>query len=78
MLGSPQIDDTVRLTCDLPELWLQRGAVGVVRSIWFSPAALYEVEFDGLGLSCQTRALILQEQIELSQADRSELTTTPA
>jgi len=72
MVGSPQIDDTVSLTSDLPELWLPRGSRGIVRSIWFSPEAVYEVEFDGLGLDYRTRALILQEQIELSQGAQAE------
>jgi hypothetical protein len=39
------LNAVVRLTHDLPTLWLSRGEVRVVRSIWLSPANYYEVEF---------------------------------
>src|SRR5206468_3787163 len=41
----PRVDDVVCLTEAIPELWLQRGDQGVVKSIWLLPAAAYEVEF---------------------------------
>lgn len=63
VLAMPQIDDTVRLTSDLPDLWLRRGMLGVIRSVWFAPNAVYEVEFEPTGLNCPTRALLLDEQI---------------
>jgi hypothetical protein len=37
--------DRVRLTQDLPELELLRGAIGVVRGTWLYPNPAYEVEF---------------------------------
>jgi hypothetical protein len=52
---------------DIPELQLQRGDVGVVCSKWFAPTEAYEVEF---GLPGPTRALLLAEQLQLTeQAD---------
>jgi len=65
----PQIDDYVRLTQDIPELELNRGQVGVVRSLWFSPTIAYEVEFRPAGFEGQTRALLLTEQFTLEQSD---------
>ena len=64
MLSMPQVDDTVQLTRDIPDLWLSRGTVGVIRSVWFAPSTVYEVEFEPVGLNCTTRALLLDEQIE--------------
>ena len=48
-MRQPHIDDFVRLTQDIPELSLNRGAVGVVRSTWFAPTVAYEVEFHKIG-----------------------------
>jgi hypothetical protein len=62
-MRQPQIDDRVRLTHDIPELALFRGDVGVVRSVWFAPACAYEVEFQEDHAHCQTRALVLEEQL---------------
>ncbi len=59
----PHIDDHVRLIQDVPELSLNRGLVGVVRSTWFAPMTTYEVEFHLAGLSHQTRALLKAEQV---------------
>ena len=61
------IDDYVRLRQDLPNLYLSRGEVGVVRSTWFAPHIAYEVEFHPVGLSHETRALLLEEQVELEE-----------
>ena len=58
------IDDLVRLRHDLPNFSLQRGSVGVVRSTWFSPRTAYEVEFESVGLSSETRALLVEDQLE--------------
>jgi Domain of unknown function (DUF4926) len=66
-MRSPKIDDKVRLIRDIPELFLSRGEVGVVRSTWFAPTVAYEVEFQKIGLNCQTRALLLQEQLTLAE-----------
>jgi hypothetical protein len=54
----------VRLTRDVPTLWLNRGDVGVVRSTWMSPANYYEVEFRKPG-QCPMRALLGGELLEL-------------
>ena len=70
----PHIDDTVRLTQDIPELSLSRGSLGVVRSTWFAPSVAYEVEFHQIGNDYQTRALLLAEQVEVED----ELATLPA
>ena len=61
----PHVDDFVRLTQDIPELALNRGEVGVVRSTWFSPLVAYEVEFHQMGHAYQTRALLQAEQVEV-------------
>ena len=47
----------VRLTHDVPTLWLNRGDVGVVRSTWLSPANYYEIEFRKPG-QCPMRTLV--------------------
>jgi hypothetical protein len=57
--------DMVRLLTDVPTLWLRRGEVGVVRSLWFSPIAAYEVEFHPDGQPGEIRALLFPEQLEV-------------
>lgn len=59
----PDIDEQVRLRQDIPELSLSRGQVGVVRSTWFAPTVAYEVEFHKIGISQETRALLLEAQL---------------
>ncbi len=54
MTRAPHVDDFVRLTRDIPELSLNCGEVGVVRSTWFSPSVAYEVEFHQIGHDYQT------------------------
>lgn len=71
----PHIDDTVRLTQDIPELSLSRGSLGVVRSTWFAPSVAYEVEFHQIGDDYQTRALLLADQVEV---EAEMATTMPA
>jgi hypothetical protein len=60
-MRQPHIDDFVRLNQDIPELELQRGMLGVVRSTWFAPTVAYEVEFDQEGHG--KRALLLERQV---------------
>ena len=60
-MRQPHVDDVVRLNQDIPELELQCGQVGVVRSTWFAPTVAYEVEFDPAG-DCK-RALLLERQV---------------
>jgi len=64
-MRKPHVDDFVRLMQDIPELLLNRGAVGVVRSTWFSPSIAYEVEFHQIGHDCETRALLMEEQVQV-------------
>jgi hypothetical protein len=66
-MRSPHVDDFVRLIADIPELSLNRGEVGVVRSTWFAPSVAYEVEFHQIGHDYQTRALLLPEQLQLEE-----------
>ena len=47
----------VRLTHDVPTLWLHCGDVGTVRSVWLSPVDRYEVEFNKPG-QAPVRALL--------------------
>lgn len=63
----PHVDDFVRLTQDIPELSLNRGELGVVRSTWFAPSVAYEVEFHKIGHDYQTRALLLEQQVEVEE-----------
>jgi hypothetical protein len=65
----PHVDDFVRLTQDIPELSLSRGERGVVRSTWFAPSVAYEVEFRKIGNDYQTRALLLDEQVVVDEAE---------
>ena len=66
-MRKPQVDDVVRLTQDIPELSLNCGEVGVVRSTWFAPATAYEVEF-AQGCHDQTRALLRGDQMIVEEA----------
>ncbi len=71
-MRQPRINDSVRLTQGIPELSLDKGETGVVRSTWFAPAISYEVEFHPLGQDYQTRCLVGAEQLELSDAASGE------
>ena len=66
-MRSPTINDSVRLTKDIPEHSLRRGIVGIVCSKWCSPEEAFEVEFGPPGLDEQTRALLTSEQLELDE-----------
>jgi hypothetical protein len=55
------VDDVVWLTSDIPNLNLQKGQKGVVRSLWLTSQISYEVEF--AGLDERTRAVLLREQL---------------
>jgi hypothetical protein len=67
-MREPTVNDTVRLTQDIPYLSLHRGEVGVVRSKWFSPTTVYEVEFHQIGCDSDTRTLCSPEQVEVDEA----------
>jgi hypothetical protein len=64
-MRQPHVDDIVRLNQDIPELELQRGQTGVVRSTWFAPTVAYEVEFDLSGAN--KRALLLERQVTVEE-----------
>ena len=72
----PAIDDTVRLRQDIPELMLLRGMSGVVRSTWCAPWPAYEVEFKIDGNTYETRALLMAEQVEVSDSAESIVDAT--
>ncbi len=65
----PVVGDIVKLTHDIPELMLERGEVGVVRSTWFAPLTAYEIEFCPHAQSMHTRALLLSEQFSVEERD---------
>ena len=67
-MRQPIVDDQVRLTQDIPELWLTKGERGVVRSTWFAPAIAYEVEFQ-IGRDCRTRVLVRPEQLQVEEPE---------
>jgi hypothetical protein len=66
-MSQPSVDDRVRLTHDVPQFSLPRGAVGVVRSIWFAPSVAFEVEFHQLNSDSPSgcRCLLRPEQVEM-------------
>ena len=61
----PAPDDRVRLTEDVPTLWLQHGEVGVVVGVRFAPDAAYEVEFHKACNGETLRALLFARQVEV-------------
>jgi hypothetical protein len=65
-MRQPHVDDVVRLNQDIPELELQRGQTGVIRSTWFAPTVAYEVEFGDMGAA--KRALLLERQVTVEDA----------
>ena len=62
-MQAPEVDGSVVLLEDIPELGLRSGAVGVVCSTWFAPEPAYEVEFQPPRGSA-TRALVMKNQIQ--------------
>jgi hypothetical protein len=66
-MRTPRVDDVVRLTQAIPELWLQSGDHGVVKSIWSVPSAAYEVEFRPTSSDCATRVLLLAHQFRAEE-----------
>jgi hypothetical protein len=69
-MRQPHVDDFVFLNQDIPELELQRGQRGVVRSTWFAPTVAYEVEFDQAG-DATRRALLLERQVTVELFDQN-------
>jgi hypothetical protein len=66
-MRKPAVDDYVRLTHDVPYLSLARGEIGIVRSTWFAPQMAYEVEFHQIGQDCQTRVMLLPDQLQVEE-----------
>jgi hypothetical protein len=66
-MRQPHIDDFVRVTVDVPQQSVNKGEVGVVRSVWFAPAVAYEVEFHKIGNDYQTRCLLSAEQLMVEE-----------
>jgi hypothetical protein len=64
-MHQPTLHDQVRLTHAIPTLWLQRGDVGVVESIWHSSSDYCEVEFHERGESLRVRALVAVDDLEV-------------
>jgi len=71
-MRQPMIDDFVRLTCDLPDLALNRGQVGVVRGRRPTPEMVYEVEFHRIGHDYQTWAWLTMEQLAVEDGSLLE------
>jgi hypothetical protein len=70
----PALNDRVRLSQSVPELWLERGDEGVSCSVWSSSRRFYEVEFKRVGESFGVRALIDGDQpqiVDVAENDRS-------
>ena len=65
-----KVDQHVQLVLDVPRLGLHRGEVGLVCSIWFTPATAYEVEFEQKTSHCMTRALLMPDQITGASENR--------
>ena len=66
-MRKPKVDDHVRLTRDIPNLWLHHGESGIVCSRWCVPTVAYEVEFHADGSDDATRALVPGEQLEVEE-----------
>ena len=64
-MSSLHVQDVVRLKRDVPDLWLKRGAVGVVQSSWFSPTGFFEIEFESCLGAHGVRVLLGVEQLEV-------------
>jgi len=75
-MRQPHVDDFVRLNQDIPELELQAGQRGVVRSTWFAPTVAYEVEFEQFGAG--RRALLLERQVTVEEAMFAQNVDLPA
>jgi len=67
-----RVDQRVRLLESIPDLNLRSGDEGILCSQWFSPQPAYEVEFEIAGAFFKTRALLLADQIQPTEALDSE------
>ena len=69
-MRQPAVDDHVRLTGDIPTLWLHHGQSGIVCSKWSDPTLAFEVEFHTTDPEDVIRALVLGEQLEVEEESR--------
>ena len=66
-MRQPEVGDYVRLTLDIPDLWLQRGEEGIVCSTWYGPIVCFEVEFHPAECGEAKRALVPVEKLEVEE-----------
>ena len=66
-MRQPEVGDYVRLTLDIPDLWLQRGEEGIVCAAWCGPIASFEVEFRPADRGGVKRALVPAEKLEVEE-----------
>lgn len=66
-MRQPKVNDHVRLTRDIPALWLHHGESGIVCSRWSDPTLAFEVEFHTTDPDGAIRALVLGEQLEVEE-----------
>ena len=71
-MRQPKVNDHVRLTRDIPALWLHHGESGIVCSRWSDPTLAFEVEFRTVHPHDVIRALVLGEQLEVEAESLSE------
>ena len=64
----PELHDRVRLTEGVPNLWLERGDIGVVESIWHATTDYCEVEFNKPSEPFRVRALVPVERLEVVES----------
>lgn len=55
-----QLEESVKTKRDIPELDLQQGSIGVIRSIWHMSVEAYEIEF----ITPHVRGLLMADQLE--------------
>lgn len=65
-------NEQVRLLRELPEVGIDAGAVGVVRSAWFYPTTAYEVEFAHSDRRGFSRFLLLDGEVAPVDSAESE------
>ena len=66
-MRQPNVDDQVRLTRDIPNLWLHKGETGTVCSCWFDSMLAFEVEFHRNDPDDVVRAWVPGEQLEVEE-----------
>ena len=66
-MRQPEVGDYVRLTLDIPNLWLQRGETGIVCATPCGPIISFEVEFHPAERGGVKRALVPAEKLEIEE-----------